>query len=225
MHRGLKPTFSQLRYPLPSDLAQSWRHDAATILLSHVWQGYDLLCEEVLSQIDTREAGRGIETSLTQFLGHRIRRTIDGFAPYFLDPEFNEYETQRTAWGRPPQYDLAFVWYANERYAWPLEAKDLASDSDRSGIREYAGEVNDNFIPCRYAPFSGEAAMLGYLLSGDPETAITNIAAVISPCAMCDYPDFPDRHHKTSDHDRRVPEGESYPAKIRIHHLIMSIAR
>ena len=223
MSRGLKPTLSQLCYQLPPDLARQWRSDASTILLSHVWQGYDLLCTEVLSKIDTTEIGRAIETGLTQYLAPRIQRTFEGFEPYCLIHEFNEYETQKTARGRPPQYDMAFVWNENERFAWPLEAKDLSSDNDAQDIKEYAAEINENFVPCRYAPFSSEAAMVGYLLTGEPAIALTNISQAI-PCAMTEHTDFLARHHQTSDHPRSVPEGKSYPAEIRIHHLIMDIA-
>ena len=61
---------------------------------------------------------------------------------------------------------------------WPLEAQVLKTDG---AVSEYIKEINDNFMTCRYAPFSSEGGMLGYLLSGNPDKAFTNIAKKL-PC-------------------------------------------
>ncbi|HEY9875811.1 MAG TPA: hypothetical protein V6D12_20435, partial [Candidatus Obscuribacterales bacterium] len=100
------------------------------------------------------------------------------------------------------------------------EAKILRSDGD---VSKYINEITANFLKCRYAPFSSEAGMLGYLLKGLPNKAFTNIEAKV-PCHLCDHPQFPNRDHKTSDHKRTVPSGKTYPADFRCHHLILKIA-
>jgi hypothetical protein len=52
--------------------------------------------------------------------------------------------------------------------------------------------------------------------------AFTNIAKKVS-CTLNNHPDFPERDHKTSDHQRVVPPGKSYPAEFRCHHLLLKI--
>ena len=45
----------QKRYPITGEfveLAKEWNPDAISILLKFVWQGYDLLVSELLSQIN-----------------------------------------------------------------------------------------------------------------------------------------------------------------------------
>ena len=52
--------------------------------------------------------------------------------------------------------------------------------------------------------------------------AFTNIETKV-PCTLNDHPDFPIRDHKTSDHQRVVPSGKSYPVNFRCHHLLFKI--
>jgi hypothetical protein len=136
-----------------------------------------------------------------------------------IQHEVYEIESSQSAQAQPPQYDIAFILTANERIIFPLEAKVLKSDS---AVGEYIKEIKDNFITCRYAPFSSQGGMLGYLFSGDSNKAFTNIATKV-PCTLNDHPDFPTRDHKTSDHQRVVPPGKSYPAEFRCHHLLLKI--
>jgi hypothetical protein len=75
--------------------------------------------------------------------------------------------------GQPPEYDLAYVLRADERIMWPLEAKVLETDGD---VGEYIKDLKNEFLTCRYAPFSSEGAMLAYLLSGKPEIVFGNLA-------------------------------------------------
>jgi hypothetical protein len=146
-----------------------------------------------------------------------IERARTGFEPFSIRSEWFELEMREPSPARPKQYDLAFVWSnpPNVRIVWPIEAKVLRSDGS---VTEYVNEVISNYLTCRYAPFSSEAGMLGYLLKGIPETAFNNIAIAV-PCILSDHPDFSGHHHKISDHDRTIPEGKTYPAKFRCHHL------
>lgn len=84
--------------------------------------------------------------------------------------------------------------------------------------------VTGNYLTCRYAPFSREAAMLGYLLKGMPEIAFKNIALAVAR-DLSDHPDFSERNHKTSDHDRTVPTGKKYPVKFRCHYLLLQLIK
>lgn len=201
------------------EVAKVWNNDAIKILVKLVWEGYDLLVAEILSQINCDEAEEQIERSLTQSLERRIRRNMTGDEPFDVQHEVYEMESRQSAQAQPPQYDIAFYLISNERIIWPLEAKVLKTDG---AVGEYIKEINENFVTCRYAPFSSQGGMLGYLFSGDSNKAFTNIATKV-PCTLTDHQDFPSRDHKTSDHQRIVPSGKSYPAEFRCHHLLFKI--
>jgi hypothetical protein len=200
----------QKRYPNTGDfveLAQAWNPDAISILIRLVWEGYDRLVTEFLSQINCDGTEEQLERSITQTLAWRIRRGMTGDEPFEVQQEVSEFKTSKSAQAQPPQYDIAFILIADEKMILPFEAKVLKSDVD---VTEYVKEINNNFMTCRYAPFSSEGGMLGYLFSGDSNKAFTNIEIKV-PCILDAHPHFPDRDHKTSNHRRVVPSGESYP--------------
>ena len=144
---------------------------------------------------------------------------MTGFEPFDVQHEVPEFETSYSNQAQPPSYDIAFILLADETIILPLEAKVLRT---HKYISKYINEINSNFLTCRYAPFSSEAGMLAYLLKGDPKEAFDNIAKSV-PCQLADHVDFPNRDHKTSEHQRIVPAGESYPSNFRCHHLILKI--
>jgi len=210
----------QKRYPNTSDfveLAKAWNPDAISILIRLVWEGYDLLVSKFLSQINFDGNEEQLERSVTQALVVKIHQVKTGDEPFSVLQEVYEIESYQML--RPPQYDIAFILYENDRIIWPLEAKVLKTDGE---VGDYIKEINENFITCRYAPFSSQGGMLGYLFSGDSNKAFTNIATKV-PCTLNDHPDFLTRDHKTSDHQRVVPPGKSYPAEFRCHHLLLKI--
>lgn len=218
------PTVSELRWQDTHDfveMAKTWREDASVILLTFVWQGYDLLQDEVLSQIDLSQAEEELERNITQPFELRIRRVMGGFEPFEIQHGPYENETRQSPPAQPPQYDLAFVLRANERIMWPLEAKVLRSDG---AVALYIKDLKNEFLTCYYAPFSSEGAMLGYLFSGNSSNVFRHLEAKI-PCKLFHHPDFPDRDHKYSDHTRHVPANKSYPPHFRCHHLILSMRR
>lgn len=201
------------------EVAKSWREDAITILVGLVWQGYDLLREEVLSEIDCNQAEEQLERSITQLLERRIRRFMTGYEPFDVQHEVYEWESRQSAQAQPPQYDIAFFLRANDRIIWPLEAKVLSSDGS---VAPYIRDIQNEFLTCRYAPFSSEGGMLGYLFSGEPSRAFSNIEANVS-CTLNHHPEFLNRDHKTSRHRRSVPSDKQYPADFCCHHLILRI--
>lgn len=200
---------------IPNDfvlLANEWCEDQSAILLSFVWQGYDLLMTELPGGIDAKD----LERSITQSLELRIRRVMTGDEPFDIQHGPYERETKKSR-GQPPQYDLAFVYRAAERIMWPLEAKVLETDG---AVGEYVKEVNNEFLTCRYAPFSSEGAMLGYLLSGNSKNVFTNLVAKI-PCRLAAHQGFSGRPHMMSDHQRQVEIGKTYPSDFCCHHLVL----
>jgi|GEM_PF-537864 len=201
------------------DLAKTWKPDAISTLLKFIWEGYNLCSQEVLSKVDISQADDQLERELTQILDLYVRKGMQGFEPFTLQHESYEMEIRGTH--RPRQYDLAFVWLANPRIKYPLEAKVLRSDRS---VTAYVNEITSNYLNCLYAPFSREAGMIGYLLKGIPETAFKNIAVAV-PCVLSDHPDFSGHYHKISDHHRNVPVGKTYPAKFRCHHLLLKLTK
>lgn len=194
-----------------TQLAEAWCHNQSEILLNFIWQGYDLLKHES-PLINCKD----LERSITQLLESRIRRVMTGDEPFYVQHGPYERETMQAPPAQPPQYDIAFVLLADEQIMWPMEAKVLETAGT---VAEYIEDVKDEFLTCRYAPFSSEGAMLGFLLSGTPDDAFNNISAK-TPCKLEDHPGFPARPQKCSHHIRTVPSVKSYPATFRCHHLI-----
>jgi hypothetical protein len=218
-------TIPEKRWPDTPDfvqVAKEWRPDAITVIVKLVWEGYDLFTVEVLSHINcdrTEEKLEQIERSITQSLERRIRDVMTGDEPFGVQHEVYEWESGFSAKAQPPQYDIAFFLRANERIILPLEAKVLNSDG---AVGEYIDDVQAQFLTCRYAPFSSEGGMLGYLLSGEADIAFRNIEKKV-PCTLSHHQEFIDRNHKTSDHIRKVPSDKLYPANFRCHHLILKM--
>ena len=75
--------------------------------------------------------------------------------------------TLRLSWpdsvrvGIPRPYDFAFVWYDNQRVAWPVEAKILRTPLS---FAEYLNDVQ-KFTSGIAGPFVGEGGLIAYLLS------------------------------------------------------------
>lgn len=200
-------------------LAKEWQTDAITQLLGFVWGAYDLHCREVLSRIDCTQDDRDLERSITQYLEPRIRELMPSCLPYYVQHVPHEFETAREAPAPPPVPDIGFVMRANARLMWPLEAKTMRSDK---AVSAYVKEIRENFLKCRYAPFSSEGGMLGYLVAGDPLIAFASVAVELA-CELENHPDFPERDHKTSRHQRAVPPGKHYPRGFRCHHMIFPL--
>ncbi len=219
LRRG--PTLGEIRYPqrleFTGALCQQWRIDAIAILMESIWQGYDLFQAEIL--IDKTQPEENVERSITQFLEPRIRKFMDADAPFYLQHGPHEEATRKSAQAQPPLYDLGFVLYSNERSIFPIEAKVLPSDG---AVADYVNEINENYLTCRYAPFSKEAAMLGYLLKGKASIALDRIAEKLT-CQMHDFPPLLARSHKFSEHIRLHSDCLLSSRDFRCHHLILPI--
>ncbi len=222
--RGRRKTILEKRWPNTSDflaIAKAWKNDASAVLLSFIWQGYDLLQADVLSQIEPSQTDAELERSVTQLLEPRIRRAMSGDEPFFIQHEVYEHETRQASPAQPPQYDMAFVLYSNPRIMWPLEAKVLRTDG---AIAPYIKDLKNEFLSCRYAPFSSEGSMVGYLFSGNTSAVFRNIEKNIS-CKLHQLSRFIERTHRYSEHVRDVPENKHYPSHFRCQHVILQIIK
>lgn len=181
-------------------------------MLGLIWRGYDQMQRDK-PVVD----GRDLERSITQLLVPRIRRAMSGDEPFEVEHGPFERETMQPPPAQPPQYDIAFVLNTDERIMWPMEAKVLETSGT---VAEYINDIHEQFLTCRYAPFGGEGAMLGYLLSGTTSDAFQNIATKTS-YNLKSHPTFLSRPQRLSSHTRTVPAGKTYPSKFRCHHLML----
>lgn len=193
-------------------LASVWSRNQSEIILGFVWRAYDQLRRDNPT-IDYRD----LERSISQLLEPRIHRVMSGDEPFYVLHGPYERETMKAPPAQPPQYDLAFILNAEERIMWPLEAKVLETDG---AVSEYVRDIQEEFLKCRYAPFSSEGAMIAYLLSGSPDNAFHNISEKV-PCKLEGHPCYSTRPQKLSRHFRSVPTGKAYPAKFSCHHLML----
>jgi hypothetical protein len=215
-------TFSERNFPETGEftsLARQWNKGAIEILFGLVWRGYDLLWAEVLCQASWTDVADDIERDLTEQLEPRIRRNMTGFEPFEVQCCRRERETRCAAPAAPPEYDIAFYLRERPLVNFPLEAKVLRTDQ---ALAAYVADVKNEFLTCRYAPFSAEGAMLGYLLKGAPAAVFAKIARDV-PCQLHQHEEFPDRAHQFSDHQRKVEPGKTYPVAFRCHHLILRL--
>jgi hypothetical protein len=215
-----RPTLSESVWPIAvnfEQLSTRWKADATQRMLSWVWEGYDRLLRDSAGAFDSTRSYEDLERDLTQLLEPRIRAAMPDFLPFYLQHGPYERETRLPAPAQPPAYDLAFVMNSHPRVMWPLEAKVLKNDAD---VAAYVADIQEQFVKCRYAPFSSEAAMLGYLLAGVPENAARVIATKLGT-ELFRYEPLKDREHRCSLHTRRVPRGKKYSRRFTCHHLLM----
>ena len=183
-----------------------------------VWEAYDLL-QTRLGDVRLDADDEDKERSITFLLRICIGQCMTGDEPFCVVHEPPEQAARKGGRARPPQPDISFVLYANPRVTWPVEAKLLPTDKS---VSRYVREVNDNFLTGRYAPFSAEGAMLGYLMSGDAGVAFDTIAAHFG-CQLTHHPTFRERDHKLSRHNRDDLPHSDCPARFLCHHLLMQI--
>lgn len=193
-------------------LVASWTRNQDDILLGFVWDAYDQMRTNPPA-VDQRD----LERSISQLLEPRIRAAMTGYEPFYIQHGPYERETMASPPAQPPQYDLAFVFAAEERIMWPLEAKVMETPGT---VAEYERDVRDQFLKCRYAPFTPGGAMLGYLLTGSAAEALDHIQAKLGS-KLERVATFASRPHRVSTHARIVPTGKEYSAAFRCHHLVL----
>jgi hypothetical protein len=208
------PTPASIKALDPAFLAlvAAWTRDQADVLLGFVWAAYETMRAN-MPAVDSRD----LERSISQLLEPRINDAMTGYEPFYIQHGTFEHETMAPPPAQPPAYDLAFVLRADERIMWPIEAKVLETPRRTA---EYERDVREEFLKCRYAPFSGAGAMLGYLLTGCAADALKEIEAKLG-CTLKQVPAFAARPHRVSDHQRTVPPSKNYPVNFLCYHLIL----
>ncbi|MEM9421523.1 MAG: hypothetical protein AAF986_03300 [Pseudomonadota bacterium] len=142
---------------------------------------------------------------------------MNGFEPYYIQHGSFERETMKPPPAQPPEYDLAFVMRADERVMWPIEAKIAETPAQ---VAKYTNDIENEFLTCRYAPFTASGAMAGYLLSGKSSDFFSNVSTKLG-CSLDDVSQFKHRPNRQSDHERKVPKGKPYPKGFRCYHMVM----
>ena len=193
-------------------LVRAWMQNPAQILLGFIWLAYEDM-RACPPDVDTRD----LERSITQLLEPRVRDAMTGDEPFYVQHGPFERETMKAAPAQPPEYDLAFVFRADERIMWPMEAKVLETPRK---VAHYVRDIECEFLTCRYAPFSRSGAMLAYLLAGTPDRAFAAISERLG-CTLEPVPEQPGRPNRVSRHTRTVPSGKPYPAEFDCFHLVL----
>lgn len=162
---------------------------------------------------------RTLERTLNSLLDPWVQRHMSQESPFYFQHKPDETETLHSDIAQPPEPDFGFRLWADPRQLWAIEAKVLRTDG---ALADYVDEIKSNFLRCRYSPLVDGGGMLGYLLSGAPSKFYNKLSKKLG-CPLVHHPDFPDRNHKTSDHQRTVPQGNAYPVDFRCHHLIFEL--
>lgn len=216
------PTFSEFAWPddpADADLPIQWACNVATQVLDWTWRAFDAFQANHLVRVDLTQPLEQLERDLARHHFVEIQvlfaSETDGYPAVVPHHEFPEMESRTSASAKPPAYDLAFVSTANQRWAWPLEAKVVPSP-DRLG--EYLKDVNDKFVGGVAAPLVGEGAMIAYLLTTETTAVFENLANRLNQ-RLRTVPEFRERPHRVSHHLRTTaPE-------LRLHHLLMECVR
>lgn len=193
-------------------LASSWAQTPAKQFLPLIWSAYDAMLK-AMPHVDEGD----LERSITQLLEPRIAWAMTGFEPFYVQHGPFERETKRPPPAQPPEYDLAFVLRADERIMWPLEAKVL--ESPRS-VAAYVNDIQNEYLKCRYAPFSRSGAMLAYLISGTATDALSAIGERLGE-ELHQVANLMGRPNRVSSHGRDVPDGKPYPSTFDCYHVVL----
>lgn len=217
--RGVTP--GELRWPsneLWAYAANVANTAAVEILLEAVWGAYDSFRADGWAQVDLTIATDELERSLTQAFWTYIK--LDDYSPFRVVPSFVEFESRKAPPARSPEYDIAFQLIAKPLVAWPMEAKVLHTDG---AVAEYIHAINDRFLTGIYAPFTGSAAMLGYLIAGTTDRCFEQLGVKLD-VELLPHSAFVGRPHCTSTHERKWPDGNGRDAEFTCHHLLMDMS-
>jgi hypothetical protein len=218
-----RQTYLERRWPdtpLFQNIAALWCADQSRRLLEFVWRAYDLLLANDLNKVAFDADDEAREESLNYLLALRIDQ-CKGNAPFCVVHQPPEQSKRKRGKGRSPQPDIGFALYEHPRSVWPLEGKVLMHDRD---VSAYLAEIENNFVTARYATFSREGAMLGYLVTGDAETVLSHIGDALGS-ALRNHPHFEQRPHKLSNHTKTNLPHPNSPADFVCHHLILCLSR
>lgn len=214
-----RPSFSELVWPdnpNERDLPSLWASDHCFRILDWTWRAFDALLAKHAPAVDFSQSLEQLERDLVRCHFIEIQllfaRETDGYATIVPQHEWPELESRKSAAAKPPAYDLAFISTANQRWAWPIEAKVLPTPGT---LAEYLKDVNEKFFAGIASPLHGGGAMIAYLLQKDSsDVFFRNLAAKLVQ-SLQRVPEFAERAHRASEHVRT-----STP-NLRLHHLAM----
>jgi hypothetical protein len=214
----------EVRYPASDQqlvrLAAMWCPAATKQIIEAIWAGLFLLRAELGEGVDLTSAEDNLERQLTLQLTSRIRNSLTGDEPYMVEHQVSEEATRKTPPAQPPTPDIGFIFYEQPRLIWSVEGKVLKSESS---VSEYINDLQENFLTCRYSPYSPEAAMLGFLFAGRPANAINEICAMLETPADTVIADRDRGYHRT-EHARYSPPGRSFARRFICHHLVFRMS-
>jgi len=217
-----RQTYLERRWPdtpIFQDIARRWCAEQSRLLLELVWRGYDLLVASDLQQVPFSADDEAKEESLNFLLAVRIDQCKAGDEPFCVSHETPEQTRRKRGKGRSPQPDIGFVLYEYPRSVWPLEGKILSHDQN---VAAYIAEIETNLLTGRYATFSREGAMLGYLLAGTVEQAFARIGSEVG-VPLRSHPCFTDRPHKVSQHQRGSAPDVRSRHEFLCHHMLLTV--
>jgi len=190
-------------------------------MIAALWKAIDRLQEEGLTLPEIGNEPVQLERSLCFQLYHALQRLRLTDVPFYPCYEPHEFESIKGGKAEPPQPDLSFHFYESPiELNWPIEAKVLKDAKDTA---LYLEEISKNLLTCRYAPFSGEAAMLGFLLKDIAALVFADIERKLR-CKLEPGSSNPPRDHMISKHVRQVPEGKPYGTRLLCHHLVVRVS-
>jgi hypothetical protein len=218
----MRLTYLERRWPdspLFQEVVCRWCQDQSRLLLDLVWRGYDRLLSQDLEKVPFSGDEEAKEESLNFLLAIRIDQCKSGDEPFSVVHQPPEQTKRKRGRGRSPQPDIGFTLYDYPRTVWPLEGKVLSHEKD---LDPYLKEIKDNFLTSRYATFSSEGGMLGYLMHGDPDRTFEAIDKRLQLNTIR-HPHFINRPHRISSHQREEMPQLNYTMEFTCHHLLLRI--
>ena len=127
-----RPALSELRWLMDDESrrqAEDWAVGASHQVLDWTWRAFDALHANLMSRVDMTQPLEQLERDLTSKHFIEINRLwaaeTGGESSIAPHHEFPENESRPGGCGKPPASDICFIWYANQRVSWPIEAKVL----------------------------------------------------------------------------------------------------
>ena len=200
-------------------MASRWCQDQSRLLLELVWRGYDRLLSQDLNVVPFSDTDEAKEKSLNTFWQfgltvHERRRAVLRRARAARADETETRERAISAAG----YRVHAVQIIRERFGrWKQKFWPTTRPSGLTWLKS-----TNNFITCRYATFSSEGAMLGYLLHGEPERTFAAITTRLRQNLIL-HPHFLDRPQRISHHQRDDAPHMHSPREFTCHHLLLCI--
>lgn len=201
-------------------ITEAWSGSVVEEMLTLVWEGFDRMKRKILAKVDFNQPLHQLERTLTD--AHATEITLlwkanqTGFESFLPKHEAWEPSSIASPSAMPPSYDIGFENVNDPRLRWPVEAKVLARPTD---VQRYLGDLKQKYLSGIGAPFSTEAALLGYLITGKQRDTVRAIERSLGE--LTPFPLFASRLHATSEHQRAVPGIKNGAIHLFVcHHLI-----